>query len=172
MHNILIADDDRSNLRLMNETLKLENRNIILVSNGKEAVDISNKEILDIIIMDIRMPIMNGIEAVKIIKEGRNRTTPVIFVTATDKRDKVVIKGYDAGAIDFLHKPLDSNIIRKKVQALISLYRCDGSRCVPGCSSNLEDERIVYNHIDEKVKQWEKELKNRTEEFKTIIRGV
>jgi CheY-like chemotaxis protein len=101
---ILVAEDVDSNFKLITYFLSRTNTNIIRAINGKEAVEkcLSNKDV-DLIIMDIKMPVMDGYTAVKLIRET-NTTIPIIAQTAyADERDKAI----ECGCSGFISKPFD-----------------------------------------------------------------
>ena len=106
-HNILVAEDNDSNYLLLKIILK--EHNLIRAINGLEAVEIATKECFDLIFMDIRMPIMDGIEAIKRIREF-DVVTPIVTITANAfDSDKVL--ALEAGSNDFLTKPVSKSQI-------------------------------------------------------------
>jgi len=106
MKTILIAEDNDSNYILMTYILK-RNYQYVRAKNGQEAVDIVENGGIDLVLMDIKMPVMDGLEATKIIKE-KYPDMPVVALTANafDSDRKLAI---DAGCDDFLSKPVSSD---------------------------------------------------------------
>ena len=111
---ILLADDILENRMLLDIVLKKHGYEVVMCNNGKEAVDLAEKEHFDLILMDIYMPGMNGIEATKIIKQQKNNiTTPIIAVTAADSEEEK-IQRIGAGCDDYVAKPVDfENLIKR-----------------------------------------------------------
>ena len=113
---ILLADDEERLSVPIATILNLNNYEVDIVSNGKEAVEKTRKNIYDVILLDIMMPIMDGIEALKEIRKN-NINTPVILLTAKSEiEDKV--KGLDAGANDYLTKPFDKEELLARIRVL------------------------------------------------------
>jgi len=120
VNNILIVDDREENLFSLENMLETEGRTFFKAQSGNEALKISLKEDLSLILMDVQMPEMDGFETVEILKSNpKTSKIPVIFVTAISKDTKYVIKGFNEGAIDYLFKPLDVEITRAKVSAIL-----------------------------------------------------
>lgn len=115
MHKILAVDDDMLNLRLIKDTLR--DFDVITASNGKEGVELALSGKPDVIIMDVMMPVMDGLEATRVIKEDRRTAAiPVLLLTALG-RNEDIIKGLDAGADDYIEKPFTPKILRARVSA-------------------------------------------------------
>lgn len=111
---ILIAEDVESNFLYLSAVLSKIKAKIYWAKNGKEAIDIFNKEDVDLILMDLQMPEMNGYEATKIIKAKRP-DLPIVAQTAfamSDDREKAL----DAGCDDYLAKPIKSKDLLNTVE--------------------------------------------------------
>jgi PAS domain S-box-containing protein len=120
--NILLVDDKKDNIFALEQILCSEDRNIIRASDGIEALrTVLNSEI-DLIILDVQMPGMDGFEVAKLLKSNkRSKDIPVIFATAEKKEHKSALKGFEEGAVDYLYKPLDVDITEAKVSMLLRL---------------------------------------------------
>jgi CheY-like chemotaxis protein len=107
MSKILVVDDNSMNLRLTSETLELAGHVILVATNGKEAIEIAARELPDLILMDLRMPVMDGNDAMKHIKADlRMRQIPVVALTASamkGQREKLLADGFDG----YIDKPID-----------------------------------------------------------------
>jgi CheY-like chemotaxis protein len=113
---ILFVDDVRENRMLVEIILKRAGYAVTSCVNGKEAVEYAEKQKFDVILMDLQMPVMNGIEATKRIKAGGlNRHTPVIALTASDTREDA-ITCFEAGFEDHLSKPIKHDFLRRKIE--------------------------------------------------------
>jgi PAS domain S-box-containing protein len=122
--HILIVDDKVNNIYALEQILAQPDRELISVTNGKEALKVALNEEIDLIILDVQMPGMDGFEVAQILKSNkRTRITPIIFVSAELKDSKFVLKGFEEGAIDYLYKPLDPEITEAKVSVLLQLQR-------------------------------------------------
>lgn len=122
--NLLIVDDRKENLLALEGWLADFDVNIVKATSGNEAL----KKLLDqdfaLVLMDVQMPGMDGFETAQLMRgTERTRQIPIIFVTAISKEDKHIFKGYEAGAVDYLFKPLDSHILRCKVAVFIRFYQ-------------------------------------------------
>jgi signal transduction histidine kinase len=120
--NILMVDDEPANLIALEATLESLGQNLVRASSGREALRHLLDQDFAVILLDVQMPEMNGIEtAVAIRERERSRHVPVIFLTARLNTDDMVFKGYSAGAVDFLTKPLQPDILRAKVEVFVEL---------------------------------------------------
>nr|WP_299388574.1 response regulator [Allomuricauda sp.] len=120
---ILIVDDLVENLYSLEQIIEKEDREIISASSGNEALKLARQHEFALVITDVQMPEMNGFEFVEIFRSKKeNQHVPVIFATAINKEKKYVIKGYSEGAVDYLYKPLDPNIVSAKVDIFVTLY--------------------------------------------------
>lgn len=117
MLKILIAEDDRELRRLFAHVLLKNGYTVKEVGNGKEALDAIDAEYFDLIISDIMMPVMDGYEFVRLLREAGN-TTPVLMITAKDAFDDMR-KGFVSGTDDYMIKPINVNEMVLRVQALL-----------------------------------------------------
>ncbi len=123
--NILVVDDNNNNLFVMNEILKdIEDVNIISCSNGTEALELSLKERINLILLDIQLPDIDGYEVAKLLKsKEKTMDIPIIFVTAIYRSEEYIKKGYLVGAVDYLFKPVNENVVISKVKHYINEYK-------------------------------------------------
>lgn len=114
---ILIAEDDEANFKYLEIILTLAKYNIVRANNGIEAIKICESTRIDLILMDIRMPEMDGFEATIAIRKF-NPTVPIIAQTAyTAQKDQIIAK--EAGCNDFLTKPLERNSLLNTIKMYI-----------------------------------------------------
>jgi PAS domain S-box-containing protein len=119
---ILLVDDRDENILVMEELLEKEGRTFLKATTGEQALKLALDYELDIIILDVQMPGMDGFEIARILKSNRRtKDIPIIFATAEKKENSFMIKGFEEGAIDYLNKPLDREITRAKVNVLLTL---------------------------------------------------
>ena len=117
MLKVLIAEDDRELRQLFSHVLTKNGYSVKGVTNGKEALDAIDVEYFDIIISDIMMPIIDGYELVKSLRDSGN-TTPVLMITAKDSFDDMR-RGFILGTDDYMIKPINVNEMVLRVQALL-----------------------------------------------------
>ncbi|WMX13097.1 response regulator [Aureispira sp. CCB-E] len=124
MSKILVVDDDVNNRSLVINTLRGKENpySVLVASNGKMAVEVANHALPDLILMDWEMPIMNGIEALKILKAiPLTASIPVIMYTGIMTNSQALEKALAAGAIDFLRKPVEQIELLARVKAILTL---------------------------------------------------
>ncbi len=120
----LIVDDLDENLVAMQALLKDEPAELVLAHSGSEALDLLLDNEFALALIDVRMPEMDGFELAELMRSAqRTRAIPIIFVTAGTEEPGRVFRGYEAGAVDFLVKPLDPLIVRSKVRVFLELYQ-------------------------------------------------
>jgi PAS domain S-box-containing protein len=122
--SILIVDDHIENLVALEALLSDLGPNILRAESGIEALRLLLQHDFALIILDVDMPIMNGFETAALIHEReKSRHTPIIFLTAINKTEQHVFKGYSLGAVDYLTKPFVPELLRAKVSALVELHK-------------------------------------------------
>lgn len=122
--NLLIVDDKEENIIALEALLNRDDINTITTTSPNDALRICWEKDIAIALVDVQMPGMNGFELVEILKSNaRTKDIMVIFVTAISTEAKYAIKGLNAGAVDYLYKPLDPYITAAKVDAFIQLVR-------------------------------------------------
>ncbi len=120
---ILIVDDEPKNLHALRRVLAELEIEIVKASSGHEALKHVIRHDFFAVLMDVQMPDMDGFETTKIMLEDeKSKHTPIIFITAISKEDKFVFQGYDVGAVDYLFKPINENILIGKVKVFLDLY--------------------------------------------------
>jgi len=121
--NILVVDDERHGLLAMQQLLSGPDRNVVAVGSGKEALRQILRTDFALILLDIRMPEMDGFEAATLIRKlKRSRHTPIIFLTAALEDAQSVFRGYEIGAVDYILKPVNIDILKSKVAVFVDLY--------------------------------------------------
>src|SRR5215475_13249764 len=123
--NILLVDDNLANLLSLETVLQAPDRNLVRAFSGGEALKFLLSRDAAVILLDVRMPNMDGIETAALIR-GRERTrdVPIIFLTAYDSGGRTyVTQGYALGAVDYITKPVDPEALKSKVAVFVELYR-------------------------------------------------
>lgn len=126
---ILIVDDDEDILEFTRYNLSKEGFDVITAINGKQAIDIAQSENPNLIILDVMMPVMDGIEACRRLKEKKQfQDTIIIFLTARGE-EYSELAGFDVGADDYISKPIKPRILLARIKNLLKL-RYDGKQQV------------------------------------------
>jgi PAS domain S-box-containing protein len=121
---ILLVDDRADNLLALEAILESLGQTLVRAASGEEALRALLTHDVALILLDVQMPGMNGFEVARIVKSReRTRHVPIIFLTAISKEDEYVSAGYSVGAVDYLFKPFQPEILRSKVAALVDLHR-------------------------------------------------
>src|SRR5712671_3154114 len=121
---ILMVDDHQPNLLALEAILGPLGEELVGVTSGEDALRQLLEGEFALILLDVQMPGMDGIETAAVIKQrDRNRSTPIIFLTAIAKDPSFIFKGYSQGAVDYLLKPFDPEILRTKVSVFVDLWR-------------------------------------------------
>jgi two-component system, cell cycle response regulator len=121
---ILIVDDRIENLVALEKTLAGLDAQIIRAASGEEALSALLEHAVALILLDVQMPDLDGFETAALIRSNEDtRYIPIIFVTAISKERKHVFSGYASGAVDYLFKPLDPDILISKVRVFLELER-------------------------------------------------
>src|SRR5205823_6782985 len=122
--SILLVDDHVENLVALEALLTDLGQNLVRADSGLDALRLLLHQEFALIILDVDMPIMNGFETAALIREReRSRHTPIIFLTAINKAEQYIFKGYALGAVDYLTKPFVPEVLRAKVSAFVELHK-------------------------------------------------
>lgn len=122
MEKILIVDDVKMSQRILEDLIK-PHYDVLLATNGQEAYDTAKKEKPDLILMDIIMPVMDGLEATRLLKEDLDtKHIPIIFITAIDKINHIV-KAFEIGGVDYIVKPYNELEVLSRVNTQIKLQK-------------------------------------------------
>jgi CheY-like chemotaxis protein len=121
---ILIVDDRLENLVALRAILERPDYVVTTASSGQQALHLVLRERFAVALIDVKMPDMSGIDVALYMQQvERTRDIPIIFVTAFGKDSDEIHRAYDAGCADYLVKPLDPEIVRKKVAVFVELSR-------------------------------------------------
>ncbi len=122
---LLAVDDDRDNLLALHAILEPLNQDLMLAASGTEALRLCLDHNFAAILLDVRMPGMDGFETAEMIRSRKtSRYTPILFLTAY-RSDEQLFRGYDLGAVDFLFKPIVPEILQSKVSVFVELSRSE-----------------------------------------------
>ncbi len=157
---ILLVDDEPDILEIVGYNLAQEGYTIITATNGKEAIAVAKKELPKLIIMDVMMPEMDGMEACENIRKIPELSNVIITFLTARNEDYSQVAGFEAGADDYISKPIKPKLLVSKVKALLRRLKDD--------TSNLETlnvGNIIINREEYKIIQGSKEIVLPRKEF-------
>jgi two-component system sensor histidine kinase/response regulator len=121
--NILIVDDRRENLLATEKILRHLEADIFKANSGNEALSLLLRHRFALVLLDVQMPDMDGFETAMLMQEHESmRGVPIIFVTAISKEERYATRAAEIGAVDYIFKPINSEILRSKVKVYLDLY--------------------------------------------------
>src|SRR5215210_6531973 len=168
---ILIVDDDRRNLLAAEEILRAPGTEIVLAASGEDALRRVLQDDFAVILLDVQMPRLDGYEVASMIRSRpRSSRVPILFLTAYNKEDLHVFRGYSAGAVDYVFKPIEPLILRSKVDVFVDLYRKTEEIRRQG----EEERRLLVENLrvrGEKLKA-EQALRRRDEHQSLVLRSL
>ena len=124
--NVLLVDDRQENLLALEAVLAPLNCRLVSATSGQEALRRLLHDDFALILLDVQMPELDGFETAEYIKRRRKtRNIPIIFVTAISKERQHVFRGYETGAVDYVFKPYDPELLRAKVRVFLELYEAN-----------------------------------------------
>ena len=160
---VLIVDDDARNLDALEVMLDASGCSFVRAQSGDEALLAILQHDFAAIILDIRMPGMSGIELAHLVKQRRRtRDVPILFLTAHLVDDADVLRGYGVGAVDYLSKPINSDILRSKVAVFVELFR--KTRQLAAINQALQNEVMERHRAQQALAQANQELELRVAE--------
>lgn len=169
---ILLVDDNENNLLSMEVVLDKDKYAFYKATSGREALRILLKEEdFCLILLDVKMPIMDGYETAELIyQRDKLRQIPIIFITAHDYEEASIFKGYEAGAVDFIRKPFNPEMLRSKVAVFTDLYQ--KNRLLKKQEEKLQainDDLVQLNQdLEQRVLERTIELENLNHELKAL----
>ena len=144
---ILLVDDEADILEIVGYNLAQEGYQIITAANGREAVAKAKKELPQLIIMDVMMPEMDGMEATEIIRKTPELSNVIITFLTARSEDYSQVAGFDAGADDYITKPIKPKLLVSKVKALLRRLKDEDQNSetlnVGGIEINREEYKII-----------------------------
>jgi two-component system alkaline phosphatase synthesis response regulator PhoP len=118
-HTILIVDDEPDILEFLSYTVRKEGYRVFTASHGEEAVKLAHQLSPSLILMDVMMPQMDGIEACQIIRKDLQLAQPIIAFLTARSEDYAQIAGFEAGADDYISKPIRPRLLISKIESLL-----------------------------------------------------
>lgn len=156
MFNILVVDDDKNTRRLFQAVLENENYTVFTAENGEKALQVMDQEHVDLVVLDIMMPEMDGYEFTKIIRESQD-TLPILMVSAKylpeDKR-----KGFLVGTDDYITKPVDEEEMLLRIKALLRRAKIANEKKIKIGDVVLDYDSLTVSRKDEVIELPQKEF--------------
>jgi signal transduction histidine kinase len=160
--SVLLVDDEARNLDVLESILGASDYHLIRAQTADDALLALLNSEFAAIVLDIRMPGISGIELAQLIKQRkRSRDIPILFLTAHLSDEGDVLRGYDAGAVDYLTKPVNPDILRSKIAVFADLFR--KTRALAAANEALENEVLERQKAEEALRQANEELEARVQ---------
>jgi len=158
--NILLVDDEVRNLDVLESVLQSPEYNLVRALTAERALRLLLDGEFAAIVLDIQMPEMTGIELANRIKQRkRTQDIPIIFLTAYFQEDKDVLQGYTIGAVDYLTKPINPQILKSKIAVFADLFR--KTRELAATNATLEMEIAQRQKAEQELRITNNELEGR-----------
>ncbi len=169
--NVLIVDDLPENLQALDALIRDEQRVIYAAQSGEEALALLLEHEFALAILDVQMPGMDGFELAELMRgTERTRHIPIVFVSAAGKELNYAFKGYETGAVDFLHKPLDPDAVRGKVKVFVTLdrQRREARRHIEALERSRREQEALLKELHATEEELQRSLKMR-DEFMSLV---
>lgn len=166
--NILVVDDEPKNLTVLESVLDDPSYHIVRAESADQALLALIEEQFALLILDVRMPGMTGLELAQLVKNRRKTAQiPIIFLTAYYREDEHVLEGYGAGGVDYLQKPVNASILRSKVAVFAELFRKNRDAILSGQAllAEVTERRRVEAQLRELNETLEYRVASRTAEL-------
>jgi two-component system alkaline phosphatase synthesis response regulator PhoP len=162
-HTILIVDDEPDIIDFLSYTIKKEGYRVFSATNGEEAVAVAQQLSPSLILMDVMMPVMDGIEACQIIRKDLQLNQPIIAFLTARAEDYAQIAGFEAGADDYISKPIRPRLLISKIESLLRRIKSDTPR-----TENSNTLGIIIDREKYVVVVKDKELQLPKKEFELL----
>lgn len=165
---VLIVDDIKANIIALKKTLELHDIEVDTAESGEEALKKILKTTYCLIIMDVQMPGLDGFEVVKILSGNkRTKDIPVIFLSALNIEKKYIFKGYETGAVEYITKPVDTDLLMLKVKTFLKIYEQQNELKLTKelLSKEIKIRKEAQDNLEIKIAERTKELVAKNEEL-------
>ena len=158
--NILLVDDEARNLDILESFLTAPDYNLVRALTAEQALLVLLEGEFAAIVLDVQMPKISGIELANLIKQRkRTQHIPIIFLTAYYQEDKDVLQGYGTGAVDYLTKPVNPQILKSKLEVFVDLFR--KTRALVATNAALEVQILQRQEAEAALQKANNELEAR-----------
>lgn len=169
--NLLLVDDQPENLVALESLLAQPDYKLTSVTSARDAMLELLRAEFALIVLDVEMPEMNGIELAHAIKERKKtRDVPIIFLSAHHDAERDILSGYGAGAVDYVTKPLNADILRSKVAVFAELYR--KNRDLKLANAALEAEVAERRQVEQALQEANRIKSERTAELHEMVQEL
>jgi len=168
---LLIVDDLPENLRALDALIRDEARQVFQASSGEEALTLMLEHEFALAILDVQMPGMDGFELAELMRgTERTRNIPIVFVSAAGRELNYAFKGYEQGAVDFLHKPLDPDAVRSKVNVFVTLdqQRREMRRQMEALERSRREQETLLRELNQTQEELQRSLRMR-DDFMSLV---
>jgi signal transduction histidine kinase len=170
--DILVVDDNAANLVAIQAALGDFEGRVVRAQSGTEALGLLLDRDFALILLDVKMPSMDGFETARMVRSRkRSRHTPIIFVTAHGRDDEDILAAYKLGAVDFMFKPLAAEALRAKVSVFVELHRRSSEIAIQANLLREAERREHGRALEEERRRWEADsLRRQMEELEVADR--
>jgi signal transduction histidine kinase len=168
---LLIVDDLPENLRALDALIRDGQRQVFQASSGEQALTLMLEHEFALAILDVQMPGMDGFELAELMRgTERTRNIPIVFVSAAGRELNYAFKGYEQGAVDFLHKPLDPDAVRSKVNVFVTLdqQRREMRRQMEALERSRREQDILLRELNKTQEELQRSLRMR-DDFMSLV---
>jgi signal transduction histidine kinase len=168
---LLIVDDLPENLRALDAVIRDEHRQVFQATSGEEALSLMLEHEFALAILDVQMPGMDGFELAELMRgTERTRNIPIVFVSAAGRELNYAFKGYEQGAVDFLHKPLDPDAVRSKVKVFVTLdqQRREMRRQMEALERSRREQDTLLRELNQTQEELQRSLRMR-DDFMSLV---
>jgi two-component system, sensor histidine kinase and response regulator len=169
--NILLVDDQPANLVALEAMLQGLGQNLVKAESGREALKWLLTHEFAVILLDVKMPEMDGFETATLIRQrDKSRHTPILFLTAADSTQTQVVRGYAVGAVDYLVKPVVPEFVRSKVAVFVELAK--KTELLKRQAQLLAESEQAARHLAETRAELVRDLEHKNRELESFSYAV
>lgn len=168
---ILLVDDISENLLALEALLQQPGLQIFSVTSATQALELLLEHEFAVAVIDVQMPDIDGFELAKLMHSTeRTRHIPIVFVTAGSIQKSYSLKGYECGAIDFLYKPLDNDIVRSKITIFVELYRHrrELKQQIEALTKAQQEQQVLLEELEQTRDELQKAMRLR-DDFMSVV---
>ena len=169
--NLLIVDDLPENLLALDALLKAPGIRVHQAESAEQALELLLRHEFALAILDVQMPGMDGFQLAELMRSTeRTKQIPIVFVSAAGRELNYAFKGYETGAVDFMHKPLDTHAVRSKVSVFVDLYRNRKrmARQLEELERSRREQEVLLNQLRSTKAELEDAVRTR-DDFMSIV---
>ena len=169
--NLLIVDDLPENLLALDALLQAPGIRIHQAESAEQALELLLRHEFALAILDVQMPGMDGFQLAELMRgTERTKQIPIVFVSAAGRELNYAFKGYESGAVDFMHKPLDAHAVRSKVSVFVDLYRSRKrlARQLEALEQSRREQEVLLDELRQTKAELEDAVRMR-DDFMSIV---